>query len=49
VAIADKAVYFHGITFVNRWPNEMGLSFVLTDDAGKQSKYDVDYTKVALK
>lgn len=49
VAIEGNTFYFHGITFIKRGRQEMGLSFVLTDDDGKQSKYDVDYTKVPLK
>lgn len=49
VALEGNTAYFHGISFVNRGPNKMGVSFVLTDDTGKKSKHNVDYTKVPLK
>lgn len=49
VAIEGNTAYFHGITFVNRGPNKMGVSFVLTDDDGKQTQYNVDYINASLK
>jgi len=48
VEINPDAAYFHGITFLNTGPDEMGVAFVLTGDDGVQTKYTLDYINVSI-
>lgn len=45
VAMEDGAAYFHGITFAQTGDDTSVVAFMLTDDAGAQTKHLVYYTR----
>jgi hypothetical protein len=45
VAMTDGAAYFHGITFAKAGDDASVVAFILTDEAGEQTKHIVNYRR----